>query len=66
MKRHLAIALALGLATALPTATIGADSAVPALPQAAPTVLVNSSAGTTAYGCCWIYVFGRWYCVTCG
>lgn len=66
MKRHLAIPLALGLAAALPTATIGADVTAPALPQTAPALLEEMTPGTTSYGCCWIYFLGRWYCVPCG
>ena len=65
MKRHLAIPLALGIAAALPVATIGADLSASNESLVVPAVSTKENSGTTGYGCCWVYIYGRWICLPC-
>ena len=65
MKRHLAGPLALAMAAALPVVTVGADLVAPAESLVAPSVTDRASPGTTSYGCCWIFLYGHWYCIPC-
>lgn len=61
-----------GLALAMPLALIGSlalstqSMAVTATDSATgPSLIEETKPLDTAYGCCWIYIFGRWICVPC-
>ena len=62
MKRLLSAVLALGVAATMMVATPGSAATVP---QSGEGIVVESP-GETSAACCWIYVFGRWWCVPCG
>lgn len=54
-----------GIALALPFATLNAASPVAAAQPAAgaaPPGLIEMGDGS-AYTCCWVFYMGRWYCI---
>ena len=64
-KRGLVLALPLALIGSLATTSQSAELTVNEA-LAPPSLMDSDKQFETANGCCWIYIWGRWWCVPCG